>query len=313
MTLQQINYALTVAECGSMNKAAEKLFIVQPTLTNAIKELEQEIGISIFLRTHKGILPTPEGNEFLCSVRQLYSQYENILNKYVDRGDYRRKFGVSTQHYSFAVKAFVEMAKHYDMNRFDFAIRETQTRAVIKDVADLRSEIGVLYMSNSNKKAIGKLLKENELVFHPLIKSRAYVYLWRHHPLALRKSLTIGELEPYPCLSFEQGDESGYYFAEEILGENVYPRTIKACDRATILNLMSGLGGYMLCSGIISDGLNGDDYIVIPFREDEDNPNSIMQIGYITKKGSLLSMMGEQYIEELKKCLEVIGDRDVEL
>lgn len=303
MTLQQVLYALTIADCGSMNKASEKLFIVQPTLTSAIQELENELGLTIFLRTRKGVIPTPEGKEFLDDIRNFYSHYNMVMQKYEGEGDYKRKFGVSTQHYSFAVKAFTEMAKKYDMKEFDFAIRETQTKKVLTDVGSLKSEIGVLFMSSRNRKTIEKIMKDEELEFHPLIKCRAYVYLWGAHPLANEKTISFEQLEPYPCLSFEQ-DEEEYYFAEEILSENVYPQTIKVTDRSTMLNLMVGLNGYTLCSGIISSDLNGDGYVVVPFKEDDENPNSIMEIGYVTKKNSMLSRLGEEYIGELNKYLE---------
>ena len=303
MTLQQILYVLTVAECGSMNKASEKLFIVQPTLTSAIQELENEIGLTIFLRTRKGVIPTPEGKEFLEDIRNFYRHYDLVKQKYEGEGDYKRKFGVSTQHYSFAVKAFTEMAKRYDMKEFDLAIRETQTKKVLTDVGSLKSEIGILFMSSANRKTIEKIMKDEELEFHPLIKCRAYVYLWGQHPLAKEKTISIEQLEPYPCLSFEQ-DEEEYYFAEEILSENTYPQTIKVTDRSTMLNLMVGLNGYTLCSGIISSDLNGDGYVVVPFKEDAENPNSIMEIGYVVKKNSMLSKMGEEYIEELNKYLD---------
>ncbi len=300
MTLQQILYALTVEEYGSMNKAADKLFIVQPTLTSAIRELEKEAGITIFLRTYRGIIPTPEGQEFLKDLRELYQHYAAVQRKYAEDEDYKRKFGVSTQHYSFAVKAFVEMAKQYDMKQFDFAIRETQTRSVLTDVGSLRSEVGVLYMSSLNERALKRLMTEQDLVFTPLARCRAYVYLWEGHPLAKKKTLGMEQLEPYPCLSFEQEGQDDH-FAEEILTENAYSRTVKVNDRSTMLNLMVGLNGYTLCSGVISSDLNGDGYVVIPFRADRDNPNSVMEIGYVTKRNRLLSEMGERYIEELNK------------
>ncbi|MBR3516141.1 MAG: LysR family transcriptional regulator [Lachnospiraceae bacterium] len=300
MTIQQMLYVLTIEECGSMNKASEKLYIVQPTLTSAVQELENELGITIFVRTHKGVTPTPEGTEFLDDIRNLYRHYDLVMKKYEGDGDYKRKFGVSTQHYSFAVKAFVEMAKNYDMKQFDFAIRETKTKAVIEDVGKLRSEIGVLYISNRNEKALGKLMKKHEVEFHPLVKGRAYVYLWGEHPLAKEEVIRMEQLEPYPCLSFEQ-DEEEFYLAEEILSENTYPQTVRVNDRSTMLNLMVGLNGYTLCSGIISSDLNGDGFVVVPFGEDEENPNSIMEIGYLTKKNSIVSQMGEEYIRELEK------------
>lgn len=305
MTLQQIFYALTIAETKSMNKAAEKLFISQPTLTSAIKELENNLGITIFRRTSRGVEKTNDGEEFLVYARQLYQQYELLEEKYTAGGSVKRKFGVSTQHYSFAVKAFVETVKRFDTSEYEFAIRETKTYEVIKDVGSLKSEIGILYMSDFNRKILSKMLRENGLIFHKLIECRAYVYLWKHHPLANRKSIGMHDLADYPCLSFEQGDNSSFYFAEEILGENEYSRTIKACDRATMLNLMIGLNGYTICSGIICEELNGSDYIAVPFEADEDNQNSVMEIGYILKKDNLVSQIAEIYIDEVKKYLSV--------
>jgi len=305
MTLQQILYAITIAEVGSMNKAAEELYISQPSLTNAIKELERDAGITIFSRTGKGVVPTKDGEEFLLYAHQLYQQYELLKEKYGKKENIKRKFGVSTQHYSFAVKAFVETVKKFDARKYEFAIREEKTRDVISDVGNLRSEIGILYLSNFNRKIIEKILRENELEFHKLIEANAYVYLWKNHPLAKEKSISFGQLEEYPCLSFEQGDKGSFYFAEEILSENDYAQTIKACDRATMLNLMVGLNGYTLCSGIICNELNGSDFVVVPFKADNENKNSTMEIGYITKKHSILSEIGEIYIAEVKRYLGI--------
>lgn len=306
MTLQQIFYALTISQIGSMNKAAEALFISQPSLTSAIKELEREAGITIFLRTSKGVSETNEGAEFLMYARQVYQQYELLTQKYGEKGNIKKNFSVSTQHYSFAVKAFVEMVKQYDTSKYEFAIRETKTYDVIHDVGTFKSEIGILYMSDFNKKIISKFLKEHDLRFHHLIDCKAYVYIWRNHPLANKASINLKDLEEYPCLSFEQGDNSSFYFAEEILSENIYNRTIKACDRATMLNLMIGLNGYTLCSGIICEELNGSDYIAVPFEDDEINRNSTMEIGYVVKKNSVLSETGEIYIDEVKKYLNKV-------
>lgn len=305
MTLQQILYAITIAEVGSMNKAAERLYISQPSLTNAIRELERDAGITIFLRTGKGVVLTKDGEEFLLYAHQVYQQYELLKEKYEKKENIRRKFGVSTQHYSFAVKAFVETVKKFDARKYEFAIREEKTYDVISNVGNLRSEIGILYLSNFNRKVIEKILKENELEFHKLIDCSAYVYLWKNHPLANEKSISFGQLDNYPCLSFEQGEKSSFYFAEEILSDNDYAQTIKACDRATMLNLMVGLNGYTLCSGIICNELNGSDFVVVPFEADEKNRNSTMEIGYITKKHSILSEIGKIYIDEVKRYLGI--------
>ena len=305
MTLQQLHYALTVAEIGSINKAAAALFISQPSLTSAIKELEHDAGISIFLRTGKGVVPTAEGADFLVYARQVHQQYALLRQKYGDAANSKRKFAVSTQHYSFAVKAFVETVKNFDTLRYEFAIRETKTVDVIQDVGTMKSEIGVLYLSSFNRKIIEKMLRDNELVFHNLIQCDAHVYVWKGHPLAGEKSIGFEQLTEYPCLSFEQGDHASFYFAEEILAENEYSRIIKACDRATMLNLMVGLNGYTLCSGIICDELNGSDYAVIPFAADTANPSAVMEVGYIMKKHSVLSDIGEVYLQEARKYLGI--------
>lgn len=307
MTLQQLNYIITISEIGSINRAADKLYVSQPSLTSAIKELEKELGIVIFNRTGRGVTLTAEGADFLPYARQVYGQYLNLLEKYGKGGERKQKFGVSCQHYSFAVKAFVEMVKAYDVAKYEFALRETKTLSVISDVARLHSEIGILYLSDFNRKAILKLLNANGLTFHHLINCDAYVYLWKGHPLAGRKSITLDDLAPYPCLSFEQGDDSTFYLAEEILSTNDYPRSIKTTDRATNLNLMTGLNGYTLCSGIICEELNGSDYIAVPYEADSTNPNSVMDVGYIVRNNAILSAMGERYIAEIRKYLGIGG------
>ena len=230
MTLQQIYYLLTIEESDSMNKAAEKLYIAQPTLTSALKEVESEVGIPLFVRSHRGVIPTMEGKDFLLKARALYQQYEELLRSYSKDGSFRRKFGISMQHYSFAVKAFIEMTKRFDTSQFDLVLRETRTVNVIRDVGSLKSEIGILYISEQNRRVLQKLLREQELEFHALIECPACVYLSKSHPLAGQKSLSIEQLEPYPCLSFEQGTEADVCFAEEILSEHIYAKTVKTSD-----------------------------------------------------------------------------------
>lgn len=303
MTLQQMKYALTIAEHGSMNKAAEQLFISQPSLTSAVRELEKEIGIQVFVRSSRGVSVTAEGADFLMYVRQVYQQYELLHQKYGGSGGAKRKFGVSTQHYSFAVKAFVEMVKNFGTLNFEFAIRETRTMDVLHDVGGFRSEVGIIYQCDYNRRIIGKMLHELELEFVPLIDCRAYVYLWKDHPLANEKSIGLEQLVDYPCLVFEQGDGASGFLAEEILTDNDYPRIIRSTDRATQLNLMVGLNGYTLCSGIICEELNGNEYRAVPFREDENNRNTVMEIGYVMKKHSILSDIGEVYISEVRRYL----------
>lgn len=304
MTLQQIHYILTIAECHSMNKAAEKLYIAQPTLTSAVREVEQELGIPIFLRTHRGVTVTNEGAEFLTSAHALYRQYEEICLKYSDESNIRRKFSVSMQHYSFAVKAFIEMAKHYNADEFDLVLRETRTMSVIRDVGSLRSEIGILYMSEQNRRLISKLLREQELEFHTLIKCPACVYLAKTHPLATEQELCLEQLEGYPCLSFEQGSDAELYLAEELMSEHIFRKTIKVSDRATMMNLLEGMNGYTLCSSIYNEHMSNERFCVIPFKENVNAQNTVMEIGYITKRNAALSSMGKRYIEEIQSNLQ---------
>ena len=306
MTLTQLRYLMTIAKTGSFNKAAEQLYVSQPSLTSAVKELERELGITLFYRSGRDVTLTGDGTEFLLYAKQLYGQYEDILERYGKGSSHRKRFGVSTQHYSFAVKAFVDMAKQFDMSQYEFAIRETRTAEVISDVSTMKSEIGVLYLCDLNRRSMEKLLRSAGLEFHHLIECQAYVYLWKGHPLAKERSIRFEQLRDYPCLSFEQGDDSAFYLAEEILSTNEYARVIRASDRATMLNLMVGLGGYTLCSGIICEELNGSDYLAVPFEADEQNQNSTMEIGYVVRKHTMPSRIGGLYVEELKKYLAIV-------
>ena len=303
MTLQQLNYVIAISEAGSLNKAAERLYVAQPSLTSAIRQLEKEIGITIFNRTGRGVTLTAEGAAFLPYARQVYGQYMNLMDVYGKQGARRQQFAVSTQHYSFAVKAFVEMTRSFDVAEYEFAIRETRTKSVLDDVASSRSEIGILYLNDFNRNALKKLMAADSLVYTHLADCGAYVYLWRQHPLAARKAITFEELAPYPCLSFEQGDDSSFYFAEELLSTSEYPRIIKCCDRATVLNLMVGLDGYTICSGIICEELSGPDYVAVPFDPGSDPEDTTMEIGYIERKNHVRSPLGEQYIREMQKYL----------
>ncbi len=305
MTLTQLRYLIIIAETRSLNKAAEQLYMSQPSLTSAIKELEKELGITLFYRSGRGVTLTSDGTEFLLHAKQLYGQYENILERYGKSGSHKKKFGVSTQHYSFAVKAFVDMAKQFDMSKYEFAIRETKTAEVISDVSTMKSEIGILYLCDFNRKSMLKLLNSAGLEFHHLINCQAYVYIWKGHPLAKENSISFEQLRDYPCLAFEQGDNSSFYLAEEILSTSEYSQMIRANDRATMLNLMRGLNGYTLCSGIICEELNGNDYLTVPFEDDEYNQNSVMEIGYVTRKNTILSQIGGLYMEELKRYLHI--------
>ena len=296
MTLAQLKYAITVAGTSSMNEAAKKLFISQPSLSASIKDLEEEVGVEIFKRTNRGISVTPKGEKFIGYAKQVVEQYDLIESKYILKENTKKKFGVSMQHYTFAVNAFVEMVKQFGMDEYEFEVRETKTYDVIEDVKNYKSEIGISYLNKFNNKVLTKLFHESGVEFHEILKCSIYVYMWKNHPLAHKKEIKLEELEEYPCLSFDQGHNNSFYFAEEVLSTYDYKRLIKANDRATVLNLMVGLNGYTLCSGIICEELNGSDYVAVKLKSDEE-----MTIGYIARKGVTISPLGKKYIEEISK------------
>ena len=304
MTLQQIYYALIIAEEGSMNRAAGRLFVSQPALTGTIQSLESEIDITIFSRSKRGVSLTAEGEEFLKYARQLYQQYEVLEDKYGAEGSRRKKFAVSAQHYTFAVRAFTDTVRHFGTLQFEFAMRETKTREVIADVGSGRSEVGILFLSDLNEQVIMRMLRQENLTFSDIAQATAYVYLHESHPLAGRDAVSLKELLPYPCLAFEQDAQSSVFLSEEILSEKEYPRKILVNDRATMLNLIEELKGYTLCSGIIYDEMNGSGFRSVPFLEDAENKNSTMRIGYIVKKNSIRSEMGQYFLEA---CIRYVG------
>lgn len=296
MTLQQLKYAITVAETGTITEAANKLYISQPSLTNAIHELEKEMNIIIFNRTNKGISISKEGEDFLGYARQVLEQAAILEDKYKGDNGGKKKFCVSTQHYSFAVNAFVDLIKKIGQDEYDFSLRETQTYEIIEDVARMRSEIGILFLNDFNEKVITKILKSYDLEFHQLFVAKPHVFISRKHPLAQNQVITNEELEQYPYLSFEQGEHNSFYFSEEIFSATERKKNIRVRDRATLFNLLIGLNGYTVCSGVIDKKLNGKDIIAAPLADESD-----MRIGYITHKKGRISRLGTTYLEALNK------------
>lgn len=296
MTLQQLKYAITVAETGTITEAANKLYISQPSLTNAIHELEKEMNIIIFNRTNKGISISKEGEDFLGYARQVLEQAAILEDKYKGDNGGKKKFCVSTQHYSFAVNAFVDLIKKFGQDEYDFSLRETQTYEIIEDVARMRSEIGILFLNDFNENVITKILKSYDLEFHQLFVARPHVFISRKHPLAQNQVITNEELEQYPYLTFEQGEHNSFYFSEEIFSATERKKNIRVRDRATLFNLLIGLNGYTVCSGVIDKKLNGKDIIAVPLADESD-----MRIGYITHKKGRISRLGTTYLEALNK------------
>lgn len=296
MTLKQLKYAVTVAKTGNITEAAKQLFIAQPSLTSAIKDLENEYNITIFYRSNKGIEITPEGDEFLGYARQLLEQANLIEERYAGADHGKQRFCVSAQHYSFVVEAFVELLKTYGGDKYEFHMRETQTYDIIDDVAHRRSEIGVLYLNTFNETVIRKTLRDHGLVFNPLFKAKPHVFIGKNSPLAKKKTIVLDDLAAYPRLAYEQGSHNSFYFSEEILSTIDSDKEIIVRDRATLFNLLVGLNGYTICSGVISEELNGPHIIAKPLDVDD-----YMEIGYILPSGIPQSTLTQQYIDILKR------------
>lgn len=303
MTLQQLKYVVAVAETGNITEAAKKLFISQPSLTSAIRELEKEMQVTIFNRTNKGVVISNEGDIFLSYARQVLEQASLLEEKFLNVKEQSPRFSVSCQHYSFAVNAFADVIRRFGGNQYDFTLRETQTHEIIEDVSRLKSEIGILYTSSKNEEIIKKLIKQNDLKFEVLFVAKPHVFISSRHPLADRASLSLEDLEEYPYLSFEQGEYNSFYFSEEILSTLDRSRNIKVRDRATLFNLVIGLNGYTVSSGIISKELNGENIIAKPLLVDEP-----MTIGTITQKNVTLSRYGKAYMEALRKYISEYQD-----
>lgn len=300
MTLQQLKYLVTVAECKNITEAAEKLFISQPSLSAAIHNLEKEMGITAFVRSNKGVSVTREGEELLSFARNLLEQADIMKDRFCNDKSRTPKFSVSCQHYSFAVNAFVDVVNKYDANIYNFILRETQTGEIIDDVANGNSELGILYLSEHNEDVLTKLLKKNELVFEEIFQASPHVFINKNHPLANKDIITLDELKPYPYLVYEQGERNSFYFSEEFLSVLDMPKSIQVRDRATLFNLAIGLNGFTVSSGVIDKELNGEDIISKKL-----DMNCTMRIGLIKKKNIILSRYAVTYIEAIKKYVSI--------
>ena len=299
MTLQQLKYVVTIAEKGTISEAAKELFVSQPALTKAVKELEEEVNIRIFSRTNKGIIVSTEGDRFLGYARQVLEQMNLLEEEYKKGNQITRHFSVSTQHYSFAVNAFVDVIKKFGENKYDFTLRETKTNEIIEDVSKRKSEIGILYTSGTNKIVIEKMIKRNDLKFTELFMAKPHIFISSNHPLAEKETVDLEDLKEYPYLSFEQGDYNSFYFSEEILSTIDRDKNIKVRDRATLFNLAIGLNGYTVSTGIIDKELNGENIIARPL-----NVNEYIKVGIIMQKNIELSIYGKEYVEALKRHLK---------
>lgn len=296
MTIQQLKYVISVVENGSITETAKKLYISQPSLSNSIKDIENEVGITIFIRSRSGIALTKEGAEFVGYARQVIQQMELLEDKYISHLPPKTRFSVSTQHYTFTTNAFVEMVEHFGQERFEFILNETQTHQIMEDVKNRFSDLGIIYICKNNEAVIRRALEEAKLVFIELFTAKPHVFMRSTHPLVEKQSVTLKELEEYPRLNFIQGSYESSYFAEELFSAVSVEKNIKVSDRGAIVNLMIGMDAYTISSGIFPKYLQGNKIIAVPLAEDE-----AMHIGYILNEKQDLSELGQIYVEALKK------------
>lgn len=296
MTVQQLKYVVAVAEAGSITEAARQLFLSQPSLSSAIKELEGEIGRPLFLRGRTGITLTREGMEFFGYARQVLRQMEVLEDRYVAKRPEKVRFGVSAQHYTFAENAFVELVKEYGQDRYEFYYNATGTHQILEDVKNRICELGVIYLSAENEAALGKVLEEYGLVFVPMFYARPHVFLQKDHPLAGKARVTLDDLAPYPRLNFVQGAYEAVYYAEELFSAVPADREIRVNDRGAVVNFMLGLNAYTISSGIFPKYLNGERIVAVPLAE-----QARMQIGYVLPEKQELSPLGQAYVDAMRR------------
>lgn len=301
LTLQHLRYFIEVAAEGSISAAADVLYVAQPTMSAAMKDLEARVGRALLTRSARGIRLTDDGAEFLGYARQVVEQVELLEHRYLGRPPSRRLLGVSAQHYSFAVDAFVRMVKASGAAEYEFALRETRTWEIIEDVRTLRSEVGILYRNEFNRNVIDRLLRDSGLVFHPLFVAEPHIFISRRNPLASRDRVTLADLAGLPRLTFDQGSNNSFYFAEEILSTLSSAQEIRVSDRATIFNLMIGLDGYTISTGIISDQLDPE-IIALPLDVDER-----IEIGWIDHTAIPLSDQAQRYLAEVRSVVAGFG------
>ncbi|MBR4668868.1 MAG: LysR family transcriptional regulator [Butyrivibrio sp.] len=295
MTILQLKYVIAIDEECSMRKAADRLYVSQPGLSSAVRDLENELGIQIFERVHNGVVTTAAGSSFIAYARTAVEQFEKVEEKYLNSKSEKTTFAVSMQHYTIAVNAFIDTVKEYDLDEYQFSIRETQTSEVIEDLKTLKSEVGVIALSDFNKNTFKKVFADASLEFHELFTRNTYVYLRKDHPLAGRDELSLEELQDYPCMVFDQGDNTSFYYREEALATYDYKKIISTNERATSIELMLGLNGYAVGAAMLGDSLNDSDLTAIKLKEEE-----TLTFGYIIRKGAQLSDMANTFISKLK-------------
>lgn len=301
MTIQQIKYILGVAKYGSLNKAAENLYVSQPSLTSSIRDVEAELGFKIFSRSSKGVTVNEHGENFIRDARIVYEEFNNLLTRYCQNE--KKSFSVAALYYSFARKAFVEIVKKFSEENYDFSFREKVAESVIEDVAGGKSDLGIIYLSDTNRNIILKNLEDNNLMFNHLTECNAFAYIYKNHPLAKKEELSLEELSKFQFVTFDTDDLKSF-FSEETIERYKLKNPIMVSDRATELNLIKNLNGFTFLSGVAGEDIN-DDFITIPLKTSDDEKSGSFELGYITQKNKQMNRISLVYIDEICKILKI--------
>lgn len=303
MTFQQLTYVVEISKCGSINKAAHKLFLSQSGISTAVRELEDELGIQFFVRSNRGVEFTPEGKEFLGYAISLLNQKQRIEKLY---GDSRHssaptRFAVSTQRYPFTEDAFLRMLEETTENRYSFSIKEDGMEAVIDDVYDHRADVGVIFLTELTEKIICRLLSTRNLEFHPVAEVPPCIYVRRDHPLTRLSAVTEEELSGYPYVAFDHDQGVAADFSEEYqLVSNRKPdRCINVNSRSTMMNVLAHTDAFTTGSGLLVERCSPDSVVTIPLA-DKDK----IRLGWIVPQGAKISPQTEKFVGFLKRSVE---------
>ena len=302
MTFQQLTYVVEISKCGSISKAAQKLFLSQSGISTAVRELEEELGIQFFVRSNRGVEFTQEGKEFLSYAVSLLEQKQRIESLY---GEARNssapvRFSVSTQRYPFTEDAFLRMLRRTTDNRYVFSIREAGMDAVIDDVYDHRADIGVIFLTELTEKIIRRLLDARDLDFHEIAAVSPCIYVRKGHPLANRDEVTEEDLAGLPYVSFEHNQGVGTDYSEEyqLLSMKKPPRQISVNNRATMMNVLAATDAYTTGSGLLVEGITSQAVVTMPLAG-----KTCIRIGWIRPRNSKLTPYVAQFVGLLDQSI----------
>ncbi|MCM3731193.1 LysR family transcriptional regulator [Fictibacillus nanhaiensis] len=299
MTPQQFRYIVEIAKHNSISKAASALYVTQPSISRAVRELETELGITILDRTNKGVVFTKEGTELLFYAKTLLEQMESVVHHFnKEKTMNLTKFSISSQHYGFAIEAVANLMDYFAERNYELTIREDKTFDVIDDVYASRSILGILFLTDLNKHFFERYFTSKQLTFTPIASLKQHVFLRKEHPLAHLECITLDQLRDYPYLTYQQ-DDMLLHFAEEALNVDNIGKLVYLKDRGAMNNLLSNTDSYNLGTGCIVHNYMNPNIISIPLEE-----SNMIEVGLVKRNDVHLPDEVLVYISFLKLALK---------